>query len=906
MDNINNKLYNINKNICKNLNLISEENRGFISQNLLAQFRTLVEILAVKYYMKFTKQNLSYNWDVIREASKYLKKNPKLIFLNKFHNCLQMTESHYIQDEDGSERLMLEYFEYLLEIKQFVKTEDNIDILDKLYKYPMDIDPKLHDYYLKINHLFSLYENYAPFSNSKGQRCYVQKFKPIFINNDLIYEVVLTPADDKISKFDRVIAFTKYKLLTNYAIKVDIVQDKINVIDSEMPISLIMGWECSIRPCELSNFSRLIGIKTDLKSNSNEYKNIMKILTLNEINLLDMVQLDQYFFEEYLREISLSVRKAEYIDVLNKCKNIIDNNISGSNVIRYLLYIMNNRVLKKQYGEENDNLSKMYLDYGCIPFDKMPFVTSLKAHNPRIYDLMYCFDFKNHEFEFLPRYIKINTENRGVLYTDKSELINFKQIDDFSLQYNNKLYYKHTHRKLLEYKNYLYISQYEKDAINIINKILELSKYGIEGYKDSVEWWLANQENQIDDDTKKQILKNLFISSSVAMIYGAAGTGKTTLINYISKFFANKKKLYLANTNPAVENLRQKVNISNSDFTTIASINKKLSYDILIIDECSTVSNQDMARVLNSINFDLLILVGDIYQIESIYFGNWFKIVRYFIPSSSIFELTKPFRTEKEELLDFWQSVRNIKDDMISKMVAYDFTKNIDNSIFSKTSIDEIVLCLNYDGLYGVNNINKFLQSSNLNKEYIFKLNTYKVGDPILFNDSNRFSPLIHNNLKGKIYNINDKDDEIIFQIILNKSINEFDVKHYEGLKYIGNDAASSKSIIEFSVAKEDDSDKDVESYDSVMPFQVAYAVSIHKAQGLEYDSVKIVITSDSEEKITHNIFYTAITRSKNELAVYWTPETMNKIMNSFEKKDGFKDACILANKFGLKAKKKR
>lgn len=905
MDDINNKLYNINKNICKNLNLISEENRGFISQNLLAQFRTLVEILAVKYYMKFTKQNLSYNWNAIHEASKYLKKNPKLIFLNKFHNCLQMTESHYIQTEDGSERLMLEYFEYLLEIKQFVKTEDNIDILDNIYKCPLDIDPKLHDYYLKINHLFSLYENYVPFSNSKGQRCYVQKFKPIFINNDLIYEVVLTPADDKISKFDRVIAFTKYKLLTNYAIKVDIVQDKINVIDSEMPISLIMGWECSIRPCELSNFSRLIGIKTDLKSNSNEYKNIMKILTLNEINLLDMVQLDQYFFEEYLREISFSVRKSEYIDVLNKCRNIIDNNISGSNVIRYLLYIMNNRLLKKQYGKENDNLSKMYLDYGCIPFDKMPFVTSLKAHNPRIYDLMYCFDFKNHEFEFLPRYIKINTENRGVLYTDKSELINFKQIDDFSLQYNNKLYYKHTHRKLLEYKNYLYISQYEKDAINIINKILELSKYGIEGYKDSVEWWLANQENQIDDDTKKQILKNLFISSSVAMIYGAAGTGKTTLINYISKFFANEKKLYLANTNPTVENLRQKVNISNSNFATIASINKKLSYDILIIDESSTVSNQDMARVLNSINFDLLILVGDIYQIESIYFGNWFKIARYFIPSSSVFELTKPFRTEKEELLDFWQSVRNIKDDMISKMVAYDFTKNIDNSIFSKTSIDEIVLCLNYDGLYGVNNINKFLQSSNLNKEYIFKLNTYKVGDPILFNDSNRFSPLIHNNLKGKIYNINDKDDEIIFQIILNKSINEFDVKHYEGLKYIGNDATSSKSIIEFSVAKEDDSDEDVESYDRVMPFQVAYAVSIHKAQGLEYDSVKIVITSDSEEKITHNIFYTAITRSKNELAVYWTPETMNKIMNSFEKKDGFKDACILANKFGLKAKKR-
>lgn len=45
---------------------------------------------------------------------------------------------------------------------------------------------------------------------------------------------------------------------------------------------------------------------------------------------------------------------------------------------------------------------------------------------------------------------------------------------------------------------------------------------------------------------------------------------------------------------------------------------------------------------------------------------------------------------------------------------------------------------------------------------------------------------------------------------------------------------------------------------DTVVPFQVAYAVSIHKAQGLEYRSVKIVITNETEERITHNIFYTA------------------------------------------------
>lgn len=47
------------------------------------------------------------------------------------------------------------------------------------------------------------------------------------------------------------------------------------------------------------------------------------------------------------------------------------------------------------------------------------------------------------------------------------------------------------------------------------------------------------------------------------------------------------------------------------------------------------------------------------------------------------------------------------------------------------------------------------------------------------------------------------------------------------------------------------------------MPFQVAYAVSIHKSQGLEYESVKIVIFDDSENMINHNIFYTAFIRAR-------------------------------------------
>lgn len=68
----------------------------------------------------------------------------------------------------------------------------------------------------------------------------------------------------------------------------------------------------------------------------------------------------------------------------------------------------------------------------------------------------------------------------------------------------------------------------------------------------------------------------------------------------------------------------------------------------------------------------------------------------------------------------------------------------------------------------------------------------------------------------------------------------------------------------------------------TVIPFQIAYAISIHKAQGMEYKSVKVVIPSSNAERITHSIFYTAITRAKEKLMIYWSAETMDAIIKSF------------------------
>ena len=77
-------------------------------------------------------------------------------------------------------------------------------------------------------------------------------------------------------------------------------------------------------------------------------------------------------------------------------------------------------------------------------------------------------------------------------------------------------------------------------------------------------------------------------------------------------------------------------------------------------------------------------------------------------------------------------------------------------------------------------------------------------------------------------------------------------------------------------------------------------AISIHKAQGLEYNSVKVVVTNEIEEQITHNIFYTAITRACKNLKIYWTPETQHKVLTEMKPLSCKSDAFVISNKYNI------
>ena len=883
--------------ICNNIAQLSTIDRGLLSQNILGQIRNFVEYIAIKAYSKGKDVNPNdYNLNVA--AIKDMQRRGDLRFLYKFHEMLQKSVSHYTVDKDGSERLMLKYYEHLLRVKLYLKQAFKLEVLENLSDFPLNTDTELSEYYKKIAERI---ESPSPLSYpvTYNDRYYVQKVKPFFVNQRIYYEVTFTAANANVSKFDRVIAFTQHDIVDNYAVKFSIHNDTIRILDKEMSILVIDSYEVSIRPCEWDNLSEIFGPRVKHSTSSNEYREMMSFLSAVKMSLTELVNSDRDYYDYIKNQITARAQSVKIYEMLDQCREIIIGNKPGANVLRYLLYRMNNRVIKWQYwSEQCGGLSNLYLNYGCIPFDRMPYCTSLRQHNPRIYDLFESIPVYGHEHELFARYIKNNTEIEGHLFTPRAEIDGFDDIDGLIRKYNSSLYYKHTGRRIEEYKDHLYIKGYVEDSTEIIKKLQKLASSGVSQYTASVDSWLSRESYTIDDDGKKEALRQMFANSHVALIYGSAGTGKSTLIKHISNFWADKDKIFLANTHPAVDNMRRKVTAGNSEYNTIARFlskrNNNTDCDVLFIDECSTVSNDDMRRVLEKANFKLLVLVGDIFQIESIYFGNWFSIAQKFVPETSVFELTHPYRTTNNDLLIVWDRVRKLDDAILEPLVKNGYVARLDESIFEHGVDDEIILCLNYDGLYGINNINRFLQNSNPNESVVWGINTYKIGDPILFNESNIFSPLIHNNSKGRIVHIHLEEQQIWFDIELEESINEIDAWGYS-FKLIGV-SDTGNSVISFSVNKHRSTDEDDDDNNStVMPFQVAYAVSIHKAQGLEYESVKIVITNETEERITHNIFYTAITRAKNKLKIYWSPETEQSVLGRLEVRDSNKDAYFLA-----------
>lgn len=897
---------------------MTKNNRGECAKIVLKFVRDINDHLANKIW-KDEHPNETMG---LQKVAKQFERSSKYRFIGKLDKFLRKFLAHCTPDEDGAERLLIKYYPFLLKHKAVAKTRYDLDILQNIDLFLDDIDEQTKDYYKKVAEKID-YHNKAIETTLYNDNYYINRIKPFVVNRKIYYEVTLEPADEKPNKFNRITAFTSFEIMDNYSVSLSFVDDNISVFNTKFPIKIIKMWDISIRPCEIRNFSRILNYNIrPYERSSLEYIELMRLLKNEEISLVDLIDSDENFYLEIKNKVSNKTKegKSKFFEVLDIVRDISIKNKPGKNILRYLLYRMNNRIIKFQWPyDSSKTYNGFYLAKGCQAFDEKPISFNPKGHMVNVHDVINSIDIEDKQDQFLARKININAENNNKLFTKMDELTDFgnkEQIITLVNKYNNSLYsgFK-PDAEIGVFNDYLYNKGYEKETVNIIKTIDYLSKqYSNFGEFFTIEKIESLKELEkgikLDDKEKEKILINMFYSTRVYCLYGAAGTGKSTLINYVSALMKGKRKAFMAKTNPAVENLKHRI-VAKEDgdiFVTIEKFTKSSiytynSFDLIVVDECSTVKNDEIIKILEKLGNGIILLSGDIYQIESIGFGNWFKLEKNFLNKDCSYELVNLYRGEGTNLKELWKEVRTIKDDNVAleEMVRDKYSHIIDDNIFNSKAKDEIILCLNYNGLYGLNNINSLMQLSNKSDATFVNINVWKyhVGDKILFNDSERFTCL-YNNLKGTIIGIEDHKSFVRFKIEVDIKLSNEDVMHEKGLDLI--EVKENSSVIQFNVFRHGPyyTDNESENLDHIIPFQVAYAVSIHKSQGLEYDSVKIVIADDSEEMITHNIFYTAITRAKKFLTLYWSPEVCNRVLNRIKPSDNNDDYYLIKLKNDL------
>jgi len=855
---------------------VNEENRGEVSTDILSHLRNFCEAYMYKVYDEENAADLYQTQDNLVKVRKYIK--DKYYDVGKFHDLLDASVGHMDYGPMQSEALTLKYIPQLIRLKTFLQKEYGISVFGNIDKYPLDLDKSLISFYEKI--LYVLLNSKPELVQMTRNQYFVKKRSMKYMNWYIFYEYVFDVSDDKANKFNTFVCYSFKNIRFDYDLKLQLAKKQITYLNTKIFINVIYDYEYSIRPCAFQNLLYLINYDNAKCKRDKEYSALMKIIKDKRKSLVDLVD----------GEIDIKLTfDGYYAKFLKYVKNFMNSNRLGKNIIRFLLLDMRNCTIKAQtyrpHGNMalyNDAFDGLRIRLASKAFELMPFAFSPKGVRPSLYTLFELYNGKNSADEILYHNLLIYINQNNTLFVKPCNIgYSDEKFIELKDRFNKKLldinpYYRD--HKIIEKGGYYTIESYYCSTENVILSAKGLSK------TENIQVNSDYSENNILSEIQKDILRRSLVKSSIALVTGAAGTGKTTVIKEFIKNNADKRILCLTTTNTANNNLKIKDFAGNMTYKNISQFEQEREhdfYDIIIVDEASFVSTESIERIIRIYRKSAFIFVGDPEQIESIEFGNWFDLLLNLLKKENVvFALDVEHRTKVDALCKVWNAVRQGKRKNILELLsAFEMMEKINDEIF-KVQDNEVVLCLNYDGLYGINNINRYLQATNSHTAYEYQQNLYKVDDPVVFITNDYSANGIYNNLGGKIVEIKNDTESITFKI-----------KLFDTLNYVG------KLSSEIEIVEEDsefyavvnkmkyyndkyDTDMDIRTK---LPFQISYAMSIHKAQGLEFDSVKIVITKETDEQITKNIFYTAVTRAKKKLKIYWQPEVANYVLGNIE-----------------------
>ena len=441
-----------------------------------------------------------------------------------------------------------------------------------------------------------------------------------------------------------------------------------------------------------------------------------------------------------------------------------------------------------------------------------------------------------------------------------------------------------------EDENWVYSKEIYDAEANIASKLILLDSAQnikrIAGFDSELE--KIEKAGNINLSAKQKEAIQSINSNNVVIITGGPGTGKTTIIkNVIDIYKSHGKKVVLcAPTGRAAKRMTEmtgeeaktlhrlleigKIEKAN-EFTIMNYEVAPIDADVIIVDEASMVDIYLMNYLLNGIyQGTKLILVGDTDQLPSVGPGSVLKdiinseriktifldeIFRQAAQSKIIVNSHKvndgEYFLEKEEQEglkdDFFYIKEKSQDIMLDQIISlckgrlknfgdYDFLENI--QILSPTK----------KGLLGTKELNKRLQEE-LNPSNDEKKEK-KVGE-VIFREGDRVMQ-VKNNYdiyweKGNTRSLTYENGTGIFNGELGKILKI--------------DFLNKQIKILF-----DDEKEAWYAFSDMDQIEHAYAITVHKAQGSEFDVVIMVVTQSSAMLLTRNLLYTGLTRAKKLL----------------------------------------
>lgn len=465
------------------------------------------------------------------------------------------------------------------------------------------------------------------------------------------------------------------------------------------------------------------------------------------------------------------------------------------------------------------------------------------------------------------------------------------------MQLDKRLVIKET-----EGRRVVYASQYYYMELNAAKMLHDLNIRGQMPESDIQSKLLRLQkEEQIELDDKQVKAVIEAVNSGLLILTGGPGTGKTTTINTIIRFFESEEMeiLLAAPTGRAAKRMTEATGYEARTIHRLLELSglpgdersvgmhferneeNPLDADAVIIDETSMVDINLMQSLLKAINPGTrLILVGDVNQLPSVGPGN---VLRDMINSQcfNVVMLTKIFRqaTQSDIVVNAHKINGGEKISLGKKSNDFLFIKREDpNAIISA------IITLVQDKLPG------YVHADIFDIQIMTPMRKGAMGVERLNTILQEFlNPPSEDKLQkeanGIIYRVGDK----VMQIKNNYNIewevrNKYGIPVDKGTGIYNGDTGIIREINNFAelITVEFDESRLVEySYKQLEELELAYAITIHKSQGSEYPAVVIPVFSGPRMLMTRNLIYTAVTRAKACVCLVGVPEIFQEMVNN-------------------------